>query len=96
MAVGYHFFHDFDTVHDIRDGIRQTYDGPLMLAQDGMVFNVTKDDIRVRMLTGPEHTYPEQLDREKFSKAQRGENTPMSNWLRKSMLFPPKQPDVKK
>ena len=29
--------------------IRQTYDGPLALAVDYMVFNVTKDDIRVRM-----------------------------------------------
>lgn len=89
MAVGYHFFHDFDTVHDVHEGIRTNYDGPLILAQDGMVFNVSKDEIRVRMLVGPEHTYPEQLDREKFSSAKRGANTPMSDWLRESMLFPP-------
>lgn len=32
----------------LRD-VRKTYEGPLALAQDYMVFNVTKDDIKVRM-----------------------------------------------
>lgn len=91
LAVGYHFYHDFDTVHDIHDEIRKAYDGPLVLAQDGMVFNISKDEIKIRMLVGPEHTYPEKLKREEFSKARRGKNTPMSDWLRESMLFPRKE-----
>ena len=49
MAVGYHVFNDFDTQPQILSEIRQTYDGPVELAVDYMVFNVTKDDIRVRM-----------------------------------------------
>jgi ribonuclease Z len=49
MAVAYHFFKDFDTTGAILDGIRTTYDGPLSLAEDYMVWNITKDDIRVRL-----------------------------------------------
>ncbi len=48
MAVGYHFFNDFDTRERIGLGIRSTYDGPLTMANDYMVWNVTKDDIRIR------------------------------------------------
>ena len=54
MAVAYHFFNDFDTILNVYDGIRSTYDGPLSLAEDYMVWNVTKDDIHVRM-AHPEH-----------------------------------------
>ncbi len=49
MAVAYHFFKDYDTTGDILTRIRTTYDGPLSLAEDYMVWNVTKDKIRVRM-----------------------------------------------
>jgi ribonuclease Z len=42
MAVAYHFFKDFDTTAAINDRIRKTYDGPLSLAEDFMVWNVTK------------------------------------------------------
>jgi ribonuclease Z len=90
MAVGFHFLHDFDTLQTVYDEIRRSYDGPLVLAQDGMVFNIKKEAIKVRMLLGPEYSYPEKLNREDFSKAKRGKNTPMSDWLRESMLFPPK------
>jgi ribonuclease Z len=48
MAVAYHFFNDFDTRERIGLGIRSTYDGPLSMADDYMVWNVTKDEIRVR------------------------------------------------
>ena len=90
LAVGFHFLHDFDTPQQVYNEIRLSYDGPLVLARDGMVFNVSKDSINVRMLVGPKFTYPEILDHEDFSKAKRNKNTPMSNWLRESMLFPPK------
>ncbi|MGI9292726.1 MAG: guanitoxin biosynthesis MBL fold metallo-hydrolase GntH, partial [Pseudomonadales bacterium] len=90
MAVGYHFFNDFDTAPEHRDKIRKHYSGPLTLAQDGMVFNVTKNDINVRLLLGPEHSWPAKEDNEAFGEAKRGKNTPMSDWLQKSMLFRPK------
>ncbi|MFC1702548.1 guanitoxin biosynthesis MBL fold metallo-hydrolase GntH, partial [Pseudomonadota bacterium] len=58
MAVAYHFFNDFDTSAAIREGIRSTYDGPLSMAEDFMVWNVTKDNIRVRMAVVDEEVWP--------------------------------------
>ncbi len=57
MAIAYHFFKDFDTTAAVHDRIRITYDGPLSLAEDFMVWNVTKDDITVRMAVVEEHTW---------------------------------------
>jgi len=45
MAAAYHFFKDFDTTAEIYGRIRSTYDGPLSLAEDFMVWNVTKKKI---------------------------------------------------
>jgi ribonuclease Z len=58
MAVAYHFFNDFDTSASINDRVRTTYDGPLSLSVDYMVWNVTKDDIRVRMAVVDEDVWP--------------------------------------
>jgi ribonuclease Z len=58
MAVAYHFFKDYDTTASINDRIRTTYDGPLSLAEDYMVWNITKDDIRVRMAVYDEDVWP--------------------------------------
>jgi len=57
MAVAYHFFKDFDTTAAVNDRIRKTYDGPLSLAEDFMVWNVTKDKITTRMAAVEEHTW---------------------------------------
>jgi ribonuclease Z len=57
MAVAYHFFKDFDTTAEVNDRIRSTYGGPLSLAEDFMVWNVTKDQIRVRMAVVEEATW---------------------------------------
>jgi ribonuclease Z len=46
-----------DTTGDIFERIRSTYDGPLSLAEDFMVWNVTRDTIRVRMAVVEEHTW---------------------------------------
>ncbi len=77
MAVAYHFFKDFDTTAAVNDRIRTTYDGPLSLAEDFMVWNITEDDITVRMAVVEEHTWapplagaaelPQEGDRERFS-----------------------------
>ena len=80
MAVAYHFFKDFDTTAEINDRVRTTYDGPLSLAEDFMVWNITKDKIEVRMAVVEEATWAPPLagaaqppggdaDREKFSEA---------------------------
>jgi ribonuclease Z len=59
LAVGYHFFNDFDTVPPVLRDIRKTYDGPLALATDYMVFNITKEDIKVRMAAVEEAVWPQ-------------------------------------
>ena len=59
MAVAYHFFNDFDTVPAVLRDIRKTYDGELALAVDYMVFNVTKQDIKVRMAAIDEDIWPQ-------------------------------------
>jgi len=58
MAVGYHVFNDWDTQPQIIEEIRKTYDGPVEVAMDYMVFNVTKDDIKVRMSAIDEDIWP--------------------------------------
>ena len=58
MAVGYHFYNDFDIQPDVIRRVRKTYEGPLTLATDYMVWNVTKDDIRVRMASKDEEVWP--------------------------------------
>ena len=78
MAVAYHFFKDFDTTAEVNDRVRTTYDGPLSLAEDFMVWNITKDDIKVRMAAVEEATWapplvskqelPKKDDREKYGK----------------------------
>ncbi|MFZ9033374.1 MAG: guanitoxin biosynthesis MBL fold metallo-hydrolase GntH [Anaerohalosphaeraceae bacterium] len=77
MAVAYHFFKDFDTTSEINDRIRTTYEGPLSLAEDFMVWNITQDDMKVRMAAVEEATWapplvnkpelPQKGDREKYS-----------------------------
>ncbi len=57
QAVAYHFFKDYDTTPLVFERIRKTYDGPLSLATDFMVWNVTKDGVRERMALVEEHTW---------------------------------------
>lgn len=58
MAVAYHCFNDFDTQPQILKEIRSTYDGPVEVATDYMVFNITKTHIRVRMAAIEESIWP--------------------------------------
>ncbi len=58
MAVAYHFYNDFDTAPIVEQQIRKTYDGPLSLAVDYMVWNVTKDKIRTRMAVINHEAWP--------------------------------------
>jgi ribonuclease Z len=58
LAVGYHFYNDFDIAPEVTRRVRKTYDGPLALAVDYMVFNVTKEEIRVRMSAVDEEIWP--------------------------------------
>jgi len=57
MAVAYHFWTGIESTPGVHERIRKTYDGPLSLAQDFMVWNVTKDEIRTRMTIVDDHSW---------------------------------------
>jgi ribonuclease Z len=56
-AIGYHFFNEESTRWGIYDGVRETYSGPLSLAVDNMVWNITKDKIVERMAVSPDQAW---------------------------------------
>jgi ribonuclease Z len=56
-AIGYHFFNEESTRYGIYDGVRSTYSGPLSLASDNMVWNVTKAIIKERMVVSPDQAW---------------------------------------
>lgn len=56
-AVAYHFFNDADTRYQIYKGIRETYDGPLSMATDNMVWNITRNGIVERMAVSPDEAW---------------------------------------
>ena len=57
-AVAYHFSNDPDTLPQVMDGVRQTYSGPVDFAEDFMVWNVSKDEIRTRLGVPNPNNYP--------------------------------------
>jgi len=56
-AVGYHFFNEQGTHDNILAGVRETYSGPLSLAVDNMVWNITRDKIVERMIVSPDQAW---------------------------------------
>jgi ribonuclease Z len=56
-AVAYHFFDDDDTRYLIYEGIRETYDGPLSMATDNMVWNITRDMVVERRVISPDDAW---------------------------------------
>jgi len=48
-AIAYHFFNEEATRYAIFEGVRETYAGPVSMATDNMVWNITKDEITERM-----------------------------------------------
>ena len=85
MAVAWHFYNDFDTRYDVYEQIRQTYDGPLTLSTDLTVFNITKDNVKVREAIVNPCTWPAPP----ASPAQPPDHsqlTPRSKWINDGML----------
>ena len=81
LAVGYHFQNDFDTAPEIHSRVRKTYDGPLALAEDYMVFNVTRDDVEVRMSAIDEAVWASPPQKEK-QPPDTSKMVPMSEFVR--------------
>jgi ribonuclease Z len=49
LGVGTHYFTNDDTIDPAFKGLRKTYDGPVVIGQDLLVINVTKDQVLCRM-----------------------------------------------
>ncbi|MHC4401678.1 MAG: guanitoxin biosynthesis MBL fold metallo-hydrolase GntH [Planctomycetota bacterium] len=57
QAVAYHFFNEEGTRYEMFQQIRTTYDGPLSMATDMMVWNVTKERITERMAVSADEAW---------------------------------------
>ena len=97
MAVAYHYWNHRDIELEIFERVRQTYDGPLTMADDLTVLNVTKDHIEVREVTFNHESWPMGTSKE-WDTAPRGDPATgsMTEWLKESalegMIPPPTQP----
>lgn len=97
MAVAYHYWNHRDVEFEIYEGVRKTYDGPLTMADDLTVLNVTKDHIEVREVTINHESWPQGTS-EDWDTAPRGEPATglISDWLDKGkledLIIPPAQP----
>jgi ribonuclease Z len=80
LAVGYHSVQSPENNAAITDGIRKTYDGPLALARDLTVINVTKENIVVRMAIVDEYVLPPNVT-EAYKKAPRTDNKSPSKYI---------------
>ena len=97
MAVAYHYWNHRDIELEIYEGVRKTYDGPLTMAADLTVINVTKEHIEVREVSINHESWAQGTSTE-WDTAPRGEPATglMSDWLRKGEVKginpPPTQP----
>jgi ribonuclease Z len=80
LAVGYHSVQSPENNAAIMDGVRKTYDGPLALARDLMVINVTKDKIIVRMASVDEYVLPPNVT-QAYIKAPRTDEKKASEYI---------------
>jgi ribonuclease Z len=49
LAIAFHWFNEAGTRYNQLEGIRQTYDGPISMATDNLVWNIRKKVILERM-----------------------------------------------
>ena len=80
MAVAYHTFNDFNVAPGIIGGIRENYDGPLVLADDLLVWNIDEDNIRVRRVIATDEPWPA-APPEPAGPPDPSERTELSDWL---------------
>jgi ribonuclease Z len=80
MAVAYHTVLLPDIQQGMLEGIRKTYDGPLTIATDLMVWNVTKDTITMREAVFPDRVTPPSTT-QAYKKAPRSGEAKMSKYI---------------
>ena len=80
MAVAYHTVLLPDIYQGMLEAIRKTYDGPLTIATDLTVWNVSKDKIVIRAAVFPDRVTPPPTT-EAFKKAPRSGEAKMSDYI---------------
>ena len=97
LAVGYHSVQSPENNAAIMDGVRKTYDGPLALARDLMVINVTEDNIIVRMASVDEYVLPPDVSQAYIDAPRTDEKSPSKEILAGKWkgYTPPPMPDDK-
>lgn len=95
LAVGYHSVQSPENNQAINDDVRKTYDGPLALARDLMVINVTKDSIVVRMASVDEYVLPPDVSKDYVDAPRTEEKSPSDEILagKWQAYTPPPMPD---
>jgi len=73
LAVGYHSVQSPENNAAIMDAVRKTYDGPLALARDLMVINLTKENINVRMASVDDYVLPPDVSKAYVSATRSGQ-----------------------
>ena len=84
-AVAYHSF--VDSYPELRESIRSTYDGPLSMAMDMMVWNITKDKIVERMAVSPDRAFGVPGPTRQ-PPPEKGRPSPMSDFIKKGEWGP--------
>ncbi len=79
-AIGYHFWTWHDILGPTRDAVRETYDGPLTLADDFTVWNVTEEQIVVRKAIVTEDVAPTGTT-QAYRMAEREPPTVAKDWI---------------
>jgi len=95
MAVAYHTVLLADIQQGMLEGIRETYDGPLTIATDLMVWNVTKNAITLREAVFADRVTPPPTT-EAYKKAPRSGEATMSKFIMDGVwqgFTPPPLPD---
>ena len=86
-AVAFHFFNEEGTRYGIYEGIRETYDGPLSMATDMMVWNITKDKITERMAVSTDDAWSVP-GTAKQGPPEKGQPNPMSEEMNRGRWLP--------
>ncbi len=80
LAVGYHSILDPESLQSLIEGVRTTYDGPLVIADDLMAWTVTKDAIVQREVVSSERVQPPPTSPE-YMKAKRSGEAEYSDFI---------------
>jgi ribonuclease Z len=80
MAIGYHSILLPEQRQQMLEAVRETYDGPLALATDLMVWNVTKDSITQREAVFPDRVKPSSTS-QAYKDAPRSGEATMSKFV---------------